>query len=395
MAIDVDALNYPYIRIRSVDWLKRTLLIFPHVVRMTPLLYAPADDPAIDEFCHLHGVRGPLLRSADLYAPHVHTAQRLLMNEIKTRLNENERAFKEKFGRKAARRKDWDGYVLEHPNVWDRRLSGRPTFQIHSEKVLWELQHFLQKEGLAWEPSVSDSSDGPGYIEMHARLGEAVMATLAFACAENEGLQVVTEFPAIHGRVINQGKSDIFSACLDEEHISPARPGDLVAEFIVYRRCDASKLTGERILALHNEGQALLEFRAALEELAKSLPPTIRSERVLQQRLDDHVNDIFKKWDADRTNMSSYVSAIFGDGLLDEPEALVKKVAETATGPTGGALIGTMALQSLEGAAYGFAVGLMFRALRAWQGTKRAEAKSPFRYLTLMEKSGVSFVMAR
>jgi hypothetical protein len=31
-----DALNYPYIRIRDVDWLKRSLLVFPHIVRMTP-----------------------------------------------------------------------------------------------------------------------------------------------------------------------------------------------------------------------------------------------------------------------------------------------------------------------------------------------------------------------
>ena len=36
MAAQLDALNYPYIRVRSLDWLKRTLLIFPHVVRMTP-----------------------------------------------------------------------------------------------------------------------------------------------------------------------------------------------------------------------------------------------------------------------------------------------------------------------------------------------------------------------
>jgi hypothetical protein len=36
MAVQVDALNYPYIRVRDLDWLKQTLLIFPHVARMTP-----------------------------------------------------------------------------------------------------------------------------------------------------------------------------------------------------------------------------------------------------------------------------------------------------------------------------------------------------------------------
>jgi hypothetical protein len=33
MAVPVDALNYPYIRVRDLDWLKQTLLIFPHVAR--------------------------------------------------------------------------------------------------------------------------------------------------------------------------------------------------------------------------------------------------------------------------------------------------------------------------------------------------------------------------
>jgi hypothetical protein len=44
---DVDALNYPYTRIRSADWLKRTLLIFAHVVRMSPSSNAPSDDPEV------------------------------------------------------------------------------------------------------------------------------------------------------------------------------------------------------------------------------------------------------------------------------------------------------------------------------------------------------------
>jgi hypothetical protein len=40
MAAQLDALNCPYIRVRSIDWLKRTLLIFPHVVQMTPAIRA-------------------------------------------------------------------------------------------------------------------------------------------------------------------------------------------------------------------------------------------------------------------------------------------------------------------------------------------------------------------
>jgi hypothetical protein len=33
-ALDRDSLYYPYIRIRDVNWLKATLLYFPHVRRI-------------------------------------------------------------------------------------------------------------------------------------------------------------------------------------------------------------------------------------------------------------------------------------------------------------------------------------------------------------------------
>jgi hypothetical protein len=61
------------------------------------------------------------------------------------------------------------------------------------------LTHFLTHEHPAWVP---DYAHGPDYLEMHPLLREAAMATLAMACAENEGFQVVTEFPGFHGKLI-------------------------------------------------------------------------------------------------------------------------------------------------------------------------------------------------
>jgi hypothetical protein len=58
-----DALNYPYIRVQDVDWLKSTLLLFPHVARIRPY-DAPDDDPEIEVFTHTVGAADePLLRS--------------------------------------------------------------------------------------------------------------------------------------------------------------------------------------------------------------------------------------------------------------------------------------------------------------------------------------------
>lgn len=47
---------------------------------------------------------------------------------------------------------------------------------------------------------------------MHPRLGEAVMATLAMARAANGGLQVVTEFPGLHGSLLGTPHGRILAA---------------------------------------------------------------------------------------------------------------------------------------------------------------------------------------
>jgi hypothetical protein len=152
------------------------------------------------------------------------------------------------------------------------------------------------------------------------------MATLAFACAENEDLQVVTEFPEIHGKLIRRPKEGILRARLEEPQTSGKTSEQQIAEFIVYRRCDVSQLSAERIAALKSERDALAAFRSELEELATTLPPTIYSERGLETRLNDLVNDIIKKWRAEQANLSSYARELFGEGSLSEPAKLIQKL---------------------------------------------------------------------
>jgi hypothetical protein len=62
VAMDRDALYYPFIHITDVNWLKATLLCFPGVRRMVPHSYVPTDSYAVREFCDVEGPRGePLL----------------------------------------------------------------------------------------------------------------------------------------------------------------------------------------------------------------------------------------------------------------------------------------------------------------------------------------------
>ena len=398
MAPDIDALNYPYIRVRSVNWLKRTLLIFPHVVRMSPDTDAPSDDPDVYKFCVRHGRRGPLLRHADLNARYVREAQNELIEQLTSRLDDN---FRKRFAHPARRGPD-SGLTWNNMTVWEQRLSDRPIFQIHMHKMIMRLVDFLMRERLAWEPEFS--SHGRNYIEMHPRLGEAVMATLAFACAENEGLRLVTEFPEIHGKLIQQPKEAILSVCLeDTKPLRKASPQQVV-EFIVYRRCDVSRLTAEKIAALKSERDALAEFRIEVEKLAATIPSTIQSEPHLEARLNDLINDIFKRWQRDQANLSAYARELFGEGALAEPAKLIQKLTEAAATPTTAAATaagvtgvhqGNLTLGLATGAAAGFAVAVVFRAIGAWGKVKKASRHSPFRYLTTLAKSGVVFSVSR
>jgi len=395
MAADVDALNYPYIRVRDVDWLKRTLLIFPHVVRMMPRYNAPQDDPEVAEFCTLEGRRGPLLRPADLSNRHIRAAQTKLIEDINGHLDTDGQSFRARFGREAAEA-ELDELTPTTP-IWERRLSGRVTFQVHTRKILEELGHFLVRERLAWTPAIPDDdgyySHGSEYIEMHRRLGEAVMATLAFACAENEGLEVVTEFPGIHGNILER-PDDVFEACLSEKQPADADRAEQATQFLVYRRCDPTKLTAKRLQALNKEWEALSNFREAIEAAAMRIPKKIVDPKILEERLNDVANDVFKKWKSDQANLSNYVRELFGEGSLSEPEKLLQKLAEKAAGPTvAGALTGELTVGALTGAAAGFAIGLMSHGIATFGKIRKTARNSPVRYLTMLEKNGVGFTV--
>lgn len=405
MPADMDALNYPYIRVRSADWLKRTLLIFPHVARMTPFHDAPADDPEVEPFCWQSGTRGPLLRPADLHAIHIQEAQRELILGL-------ERLRSEIGPRRFNVLKKWPlirGTIDSELTVWEQRLGhGRQSFQIHSEKVLDELGAYLLRRGLAWYPE-ERRRHGQSYIEMHPMLGEAVMATLAMACAENEGLQVVTEFPRLHGKLLGVPRVDILNAAFRPALGSGSTSSRQVAEFLVYRRCNVEALTAERIAALKSERDALAEFRSKLEDLAATLPPTIHDEARLEERLNDLLNDMFQDWRRDQANLSAYSRKLFGDGVLAEPQKLLQKLMEDVVKPGGGPTalgaasgaaavhhsIGGLTLGVAAGAAAGFVVGVVFRGVSAWSDTKKAAAESPYRYLTTLQERGVSFSLTR
>jgi hypothetical protein len=237
---------------------------------------------------------------------------------------------------------------------------------------------------------------------MHPRLGGAIMTTLAIACAQNEGLEIVTEFPDVHGRAIAARSRNVFDDLIDDEDDLPeALNGEAgarrIAEVIVYQRCDVSRLSAEDMIALGDERAAFARFRRALEEEAKSLPPMLGDRCRLQEYLDDTVNDIFRRWRADRANFGRLARTVFGDEAINEPGKVLEKIVEKAIGiggPTAaGAGVGDLTAHTLVGAGGGLVIGVATHTFAAWRRLRQTEAESPWRYLTSLENGGVGFRM--
>jgi hypothetical protein len=383
MAELYDALNYPFIRVRSVDWLKSTLLLFPHVARIRPS-DGPGDDPEIEVFTQTKGAAGcPLLWSVEpdeIDFDH----QEELRRHISAAIDADRAGLQRRFGEKAAAR---TGQIKLHRNggLWHERLS-RGSFQIHSAKVLPSLLHLLRHNGLAWDPT---DSNGMHYLEMHPVVGEAVMSTLALACAREQGMRVVTEFPELYAKTIQHSPNDIFESVTARSprqlRLPLQRKGERLAETIVYRRCDLSKLDTESLAILSKEHEALSAFRDAIEGFAEIIPTEMTDENRINSALEDRADFVIKKWRETKRNSLPKFLEIFGDESDDALKDLVKDGFKDAAK---GAVLSAPTGHALIGAGAGVAIGVVWRMVSGEGRDKSGTAKS-LRYLNMLQAHGV------
>jgi len=226
---DRDALFYPYIHFRDVEWLKRTLLVFPHIVRMVPEQYVPQDNPFVQQLAYAETRRGPLVRRAELFTPDVILAQRQLKAKLQRDLEHHGDDFIRRFGRATT--------DAEKP-------PGDRGFQMHRAKTMPELIPFLEESGLAWEPTHPDDYN---YCELHPRIGQAVLSTIAIACAQDEGLDVVTDPADQESRMLDdhlatEGKDRIYEAWVHHASDGTKRAkkpdGSAILKVLVYQHAD-------------------------------------------------------------------------------------------------------------------------------------------------------------
>lgn len=389
------ALYYPYIHIHDVNWLKATLLLFTEVRRMLPSHFTPADSKEVRAFAEWDDGRPALLSPANLWTLRALAAQEALARRLS--VDAQNTAFRSKYGPVATRQ-------ALAPND--------QGFQIHQQKLAEPLQRALSSSGLAWTPINGESYDPyTEYVELHPRVGEAVMSTLAIAAATGEGLDIVGDHRSgrLHGFLLEKKPEQIYDAMLHPPELqdAPRQPdAEDLFEFLVGFPCDLSAVTRDELAKLQADREPLQRLIAQLRVLASEIP-AMDPGRERETYFRDVASKVLQGWRSDRSNMSAYWRKFFGEGLRDTSQKFVEKVAETLTsggekaagggaaGATaavvGGGGAAAMATAAVAGAGVGLAIGVVFHGVKSYFRMRSAEQDSPYRYLTLMEQAGVVF----
>ncbi len=227
--IPKDGLYYPYINVRNVNWLKATLLCFPHVLRMVPQGYLRNESPEMREFAEVLGASDrPLLQAVNVREPQYESAQHKFLNRLRADFEREPDFFIREFSR--------DRAFEEHGEDRDWLLP------IHEGKFSYVLKDFLLQNGLAWLPSQNQWSRtfrrNEDWVLVHPRLGQAIISTIAAAVALENWCDVVTESGGVHSALSNRQPSAIYDHFIKRETDLPVdpQPETSVLQFVFLTR---------------------------------------------------------------------------------------------------------------------------------------------------------------
>lgn len=353
--LERDALYYPNIEIQSANWLKSTLLCFPHVRRIVPGGYWPNDKRSIRPFCDTEGIGGlPLLINEYPNGDASDAEQARLATKIK------------KYSEKFVRHFSQDATRRKYP-------TNANQYRIYYLKIDYRLRECLLDLNLAWESE-------PEWYSLHPRLGRAVMATIAIAVANERGFDIVTNDDSVHRSVCTQRQSDVFDEL--SGFLSPEPPQashemvDELASVFMTTFFDVSKLSVDQIVELQRDGKDLRRFKDAILPIAQRIPdiPDLHERR---RRLKQSAAEIIDEWKKYKKSLPRFaIEAIF-----DATEAKLPTAASTALGA---------ATYLPFGVVVGIAVGFTsYAGCRMWQKFQK-NINSPYQYLNRVHKAGAT-----
>jgi hypothetical protein len=297
VAVDRDALYYPFIHITDVNWLKATLLCFPGVRRMVPQSYAPSDSDEIKQFCDVVGPRhAPLLTSVDLFSPEALAAEEALL----AKLAQHDAEIRARFGQAETMKTHTQEQLC----------------QLHDEKIVLHLYAYLtsgpEGQALAWRadpPANRPHRQFGQWLSLHPALGNAILSVKALAIANSLGLDIVTDSSQVHEVVAAESDADVFDALLSGRVSRPMPAADDVvddlAEVVMTTAFDVRRLTAQQIADLLANGHDLRRFKNALVPFAATLP-SITDPKERQVRLDAVANDVISEWNKYRKSLPKF-----------------------------------------------------------------------------------------
>ncbi|MGM9489322.1 TMF family protein [Ideonella sp. YS5] len=367
VALDRDALYYPYIHIRDANWLKATLLTFPQVRRIVPHDFRLNDLEEVKPFRDIKGARDePLLSDEPAYSYSVFQAQQRLLVTLKG-------AEEDQLGQYSLESTQSD--FPKDPNA----------FQLHAGKME-PLLDFLCAKSLAW-PARRISSSNPGeWFALHPRLGEVVMSLIAMAIASEKQLDIVTSSGRVH-RTLARMDEDALVASLFNSGAPPGAKGsgggspsdmaDELCQVVMLTMFDLSKLSAEKIAELQKEGKDLRRFKTELLKIAATIPdianPDEREKRLIQA-----AKEVESEWEKYKGSLPRFaVDALLSTAAWKAPDLLTSALdgATSATVLTAGT---------------GILVGLgVYAGFAAWRGYKD-KSSSPYQYLTQIQRAGAA-----
>lgn len=373
------ALYYPYIHPRDVDWVKGTLLCFGQIQRIVPDGFALNDPPEIAFLRDFPGPRNePLLRSISPEHNGIEAAERRLHHAL-ARVPTAE--LESRFGY-ASTVRDY-----QSPNV----------FEIHEDKFQHALLNTLQGASLAWRHR-NVKARGRWWC-VHPELGTALMSVIAIAAARDEGLDVVTEQMAMHHALAALDEESVLEQLLQGPQATTptatqSQATDQLAHVVLTAMFDLSAIPMHDVAELVRDGHDLGAFKAAISDLAMSVPAGASPER-RNILLTQQAELVIELWQKQKRGWPRRLLDAIRQGSSDDAKSAAMSAAaeltKAATTGTIAALAGGAALNSIALPAL---AGLGVSAIVAvGGGLLSGRERGPFHYLTQVTRAGASLMV--
>jgi hypothetical protein len=354
------ALYYPYIHVRSENWLKSTLLAFQRVDRIVPYPNTLQDEEVIEPYTKLLGPDGlPLLNMAEYNTKRVQAAQTVLFQ----RLMEAEAALVTRYA---------------EDKVDPKYLKGDEAFQIHRGKILnWDYSDWLIRKKLAWNSRELEEHDVFNWLTVHPNLGSAIMSVLALAIAKQDGL-IVTPSERTHDTLLGNSEKQILAKLLDvplsldEQGGHPVGVQEL-CQLVILNGIDLTRLTPQDIQEMVVKGGSdLRKFYGMLSSFSDNISPDL-DEKTRTKKLKAKADEVLEAWRKCTAKLPQ-----LGDAVKD---ASFDKGIEKAVDVVKDSWGAHFAVQALGGF-HGIALAILVKA-----GSIMVRGhETPYRYLNRIDK---------